>query len=66
MFFFCVRFRRVLVCGAHMLGGSALHVHVHGDGHLPVHTEETQAERFASTFPAIHLINGLMPPRLQY
>lgn len=49
-FFFGVSvcFRCVLVCSAHMLRGSALHVHVHGDGHLPVHPEEAALKRLAS------------------
>lgn len=55
-------FRCVLVCSAYMLRGSALHVHVHGDGHLPVHTEEAPAKRLASKFPVIHFINGFMQP----
>lgn len=49
-----------------MLRGSALHVHVHGDGHLPVHTEEAPVKRSASKFPVIHLITGFMPPLFQY
>lgn len=59
-------FRCILVCSAHMLRGSALHVHVHGDGHLPVHTEEAPVKRLASKFPVIHLISGFMPPLFQY
>lgn len=40
-------FRCVPVCGPHLLGGSALYVHVHGDSNLPVHTEEAEAKRLA-------------------
>lgn len=65
-FFVPVCFRCILVCSAHMLRGSALHVHVHGDGHLPVHTEEAPVKRSASKFPVIHLITGFMPPLFQY
>lgn len=38
-------FRCVPVCSAHMLSGSALYVHVHGDGNLPIHTEEAAVKR---------------------
>lgn len=45
----CVCFRCVPVCSADLLCGSAVHVHVHCDHNLPVHTEETEAKRSAAT-----------------
>lgn len=43
VFFLC--FRCVPVCSADLLSRSAVHVHVHGDGDLPVHTEEAEVKR---------------------
>lgn len=54
-FILCVYFRCVPVCSAHMLSGSALYVHVHGDGNLPIHTEEAQAKRLVIT-PRVTLL----------
>lgn len=44
-----VCFRRVPVCSADLLSGSAVYVHVHGDGNLPVHTEEAEVKRLVVT-----------------
>lgn len=65
----CVCSRCVPVCGVDLLSGSAVHVHVHCDGNLPVHTEETETKRSAPTlisyqwnivFPSSY--NLLLPP----
>lgn len=42
-------FRCVPVCGADLFSGPAVHVHVHGDGNLPVRTEEAEVKRLAAT-----------------
>lgn len=42
-----VCFRCVPVCSADLLSGPAVHVHVHGDSDLPVHTEEAEVKRSA-------------------
>lgn len=44
-----VCFRCVPVCGADLFSGPAVHVHVHCDGNLPVHTEEAEVKRLAAT-----------------
>lgn len=36
------------MCSADLLSGSAVHVHVHRDSDLPVHTEEEEAKRSAA------------------
>ena len=44
----CVCSRCVPVCRADLLGGPAVHVFVHCDGDLPVHTQEEEVKRLAS------------------
>ena len=47
----CVRvcFRCVPLRRADLLGGPAVHVFVHRDGDLPVHTQEAEVKRLASS-----------------
>lgn len=42
------------MCGAHLLRGSALHVLVHSDGNLPIHTEKAEVKRSAITPKTAH------------
>lgn len=55
-----VCFRCVPVCGADLFSGPAVHVHVHCDGNLPVHTEEAEVKRLAatSTQPSENTVNN--------